>query len=105
MRRSLLLPLALAAALAACGPKLSQQDMVVEEGAIKEQITLWEQSLNSVKPDSMALDRKSTRLNSSHQLISYDVFCLKKKKRLNKVLVEGTAWRRGATVTARDRSH
>src|SRR5574341_1082865 len=55
MRRSLLLPLALAAALAACGPKLSQQDMVVEEGAIKEQITLWEQSLNSVKPDSMAL--------------------------------------------------
>src|SRR5574341_2324529 len=26
-------------------------------------------------------DRKSTRLNSSHQLISYAVFCLKKKKR------------------------
>src|SRR5574341_1302924 len=25
-------------------------------------------------------DRKSTRLNSSHQLISYAVFCLKKKK-------------------------
>src|SRR5438552_11153178 len=29
---------------------------------------------------SMA-DRKSTRLNSSHQIISYAVFCLKKKKR------------------------
>src|SRR5258708_33681960 len=27
-----------------------------------------------------ALDRKSTRLNSSHQIISYAVFCLKKKK-------------------------
>src|SRR5258708_674185 len=27
------------------------------------------------------LDRKSTRLNSSHQIISYAVFCLKKKKR------------------------
>src|SRR3954449_8794753 len=27
-----------------------------------------------------ALDRKSTRLNSSHTLISYAVFCFKKKK-------------------------
>src|SRR2546427_3251400 len=29
---------------------------------------------------SVALDRKSTRLNSSHSQISYAVFCLKKKK-------------------------
>src|SRR5258708_13635567 len=28
-----------------------------------------------------ATDRKSTRLNSSHQIISYAVFCLKKKKK------------------------
>src|SRR5258708_29405184 len=28
----------------------------------------------------MNTDRKSTRLNSSHQIISYAVFCLKKKK-------------------------
>src|SRR5258708_25342833 len=28
-----------------------------------------------------AIDRKSTRLNSSHQIISYAVFCLKKKKK------------------------
>src|SRR5438552_13383896 len=28
-------------------------------------------------------DRKSTRLNSSHQIISYAVFCLKKKKSIN----------------------
>src|SRR5258708_31544896 len=28
------------------------------------------------------LDRKSTRLNSSHQIISYAVFCLKKKKNM-----------------------
>src|SRR5690625_6212897 len=28
-------------------------------------------------------DRKSTRLNSSHVAISYAVFCLKKKKKLN----------------------
>src|SRR5258708_30947705 len=30
--------------------------------------------------NGMTTDRKSTRLNSSHQIISYAVFCLKKKK-------------------------
>src|SRR2546430_3226237 len=30
------------------------------------------------------IDRKSTRLNSSHSQISYAVFCLKKKKKTNK---------------------
>src|SRR5947208_10415914 len=29
----------------------------------------------------LLVDRKSTRLNSSHQIISYAVFCLKKKRR------------------------
>src|SRR5207302_8231193 len=33
-------------------------------------------------PSSESLDRKSTRLNSSHVKISYAVFCLKKKKTL-----------------------
>src|SRR5256885_2579829 len=31
-------------------------------------------------------DRKSTRLNSSHLVISYAVFCLKKKKKKNSIL-------------------
>src|SRR5438552_8243868 len=31
--------------------------------------------------DEPCRDRKSTRLNSSHQIISYAVFCLKKKKK------------------------
>src|SRR5437588_7117443 len=31
--------------------------------------------------DCYPIDRKSTRLNSSHTVISYAVFCLKKKKR------------------------
>src|SRR5688572_31560588 len=31
------------------------------------------------------LDRKSTRLNSSHSQISYAVFCLKKKKKTQKI--------------------
>src|SRR5690625_6683168 len=30
-------------------------------------------------------DRKSTRLNSSHVAISYAVFCLKKKKKIQKI--------------------
>src|SRR5437763_8769257 len=34
--------------------------------------------------DGSRLDRKSTRLNSSHRCISYAVFCLKKKKKKTK---------------------
>src|SRR5207248_10933127 len=37
----------------------------------KRQAMFWKSEL---------LDRKSTRLNSSHRTISYAVFCLKKKK-------------------------
>src|SRR2546426_2428934 len=36
-----------------------------------------------VKRNLRARDRKSTRLNSSHLVISYAVFCLKKKKTNN----------------------
>src|SRR5258708_28446582 len=34
------------------------------------------------------IDRKSTRLNSSHQIISYAVFCLKKKKKKKTKLLQ-----------------
>src|SRR5688572_31827025 len=34
---------------------------------------------DTFRPDEHVLDRKSTRLNSSHSQISYAVFCLKKK--------------------------
>src|SRR5690606_39621347 len=38
----------------------------------------------ATRTDCMAtVDRKSTRLNSSHVKISYAVFCLKKKKKMN----------------------
>src|SRR5689334_24502395 len=36
-----------------------------------------------LRPDKV--DRKSTRLNSSHSSISYAVFCLKKKKSINTI--------------------
>src|SRR5260221_7879599 len=39
--------------------------------------TTWHRGLRA---NLQTLDRKSTRLNSSHTVISYAVFCLKKKK-------------------------
>src|SRR3712207_8267327 len=36
----------------------------------------------SLLPYSINIDRKSTRLNSSHATISYAVFCLKKKRKV-----------------------
>src|SRR5437868_14408860 len=42
----------------------------------------WEIVANDILPPLLKrLDRKSTRLNSSHVSISYAVFCLKKKKK------------------------
>src|SRR6478672_1814996 len=40
--------------------------------------------------DRARRDRKSTRLNSSHDQISYAVFCLKKKKAILSAIVVGT---------------
>src|SRR5262245_66677373 len=37
----------------------------------------------AIQVGGQALDRKSTRLNSSHLGISYAVFCLKKKKQIH----------------------
>src|SRR5690625_6463309 len=37
-----------------------------------------------IRADEVIIDRKSTRLNSSHVAISYAVFCLKKKNKTNK---------------------
>src|SRR5256885_16672526 len=44
--------------------------------------TAFDLQLDPANP-GMQLDRKSTRLNSSHLVISYAVFCLKKKKKTN----------------------
>src|SRR5207302_8576862 len=46
-------------------------------GAAKDAV---EQARNWQESFAWRLDRKSTRLNSSHVKISYAVFCLKKKK-------------------------
>src|SRR3712207_8620795 len=48
------------------------------------ELTIFEHVVRSglVVAARVRVDRKSTRLNSSHANISYAVFCLKKKKRL-----------------------
>src|SRR5438067_9751300 len=52
----------------------------------RAQVRLWLGKWNEAVADAgqvaigFTLDRKSTRLNSSHVSISYAVFCLKKKK-------------------------
>src|SRR5439155_8806420 len=46
-----------------------------------------------------SLDRKSTRLNSSHVAISYAVFCLKKKKTQN--TQRASTYRNNTSVSAR----
>src|SRR5437660_8596286 len=40
------------------------------------------------------IDRKSTRLNSSHVAISYAVFCLKKKKKTKKKATQNSYYTR-----------
>src|SRR2546426_1854155 len=47
-----------------------------EAGVISAELAEQEDAL-----ENAILDRKSTRLNSSHLVISYAVFCLKKKKK------------------------
>src|SRR5438552_7221279 len=52
-----------------------ERDQALPHGAHPDQL-----------PPPERVDRKSTRLNSSHQIISYAVFCLKKKKNGNQTL-------------------
>src|SRR5438874_3364068 len=52
-------------------------------------VRLLASGLLSLSYDSdMLLDRKSTRLNSSHVEISYAVFCLKKKKKKHLIIIK-----------------
>src|SRR3989440_4867438 len=64
-------------------PLGKQNIPVVPQGFLAETLSF------AVDPDfkvgrnhMVDLDRKSTRLNSSHDQISYAVFCLKKKKKI-----------------------
>src|SRR2546427_9617211 len=56
-------------------------------GAIDEDDLRLDRDLRraDVEPAQVSIDRKSTRLNSSHSQISYAVFCLKKKKKMHNI--------------------
>src|SRR5258708_22832255 len=62
---------------------LSLHDALPIFGGLAKEEPLMATSVRVTRCDivlASPLDRKSTRLNSSHQIISYAVFCLKKKK-------------------------
>src|SRR5207244_11521289 len=59
-------------------------NFIVNKSSPAEQAAAFEFAKYLAEPQvqsdwAAATDRKSTRLNSSHQIISYAVFCLKKK--------------------------
>src|SRR5256885_7029226 len=70
----------------------------------------WVAALGSGSAATQSPDRKSTRLNSSHLVISYAVFCLKKKK-YSKVAVNHCTtsirrqWIHLTTISRRNESH
>src|SRR2546430_5110320 len=53
--------------------------IVLSSGVCHGQLSVWTHHYDNARTGAQ-LDRKSTRLNSSHSQISYAVFCLKKKK-------------------------
>src|SRR3712207_7829749 len=65
---------------------MEHDDGLGSRGLDRADVVLLAPSRCGKTPTAMylALDRKSTRLNSSHANISYAVFCLKKKKKINK---------------------
>src|SRR5438105_9780515 len=55
--------------------------------AVKEELKTFYRKVRQEKLAKIAKkDRKSTRLNSSHEWISYAVFCLKKKRQKNEII-------------------
>src|SRR5207249_9125896 len=64
-----------------CEP-LKRSNKRLESRSLRSVASLLDKGSGSanLQHESTALDRKSTRLNSSHVSISYAVFCLKKKK-------------------------
>src|SRR2546422_11509445 len=67
---------AIASALRGLGLRIHEEPELSALRGVRERHVV-----SGVERDPVALDRKSTRLNSSHGYISYAVFCLKKKKR------------------------
>src|SRR5690606_41198641 len=85
--KALLAPLlALVAGLAAAqaGPDVASVDLPVTRLVLFTSGVGYFEREGVVSGEQELVDRKSTRLNSSHVKISYAVFCLKKKNNSNK---------------------
>src|SRR2546430_7520599 len=65
------------------GKRLALLKLDVQDGAALRDAMGGHEAVQNAAP--YYLDRKSTRLNSSHSQISYAVFCLKKKKQKNEI--------------------
>src|SRR5256885_4528796 len=65
-------------------PAELERSIAAARAAVSQSLDATSQAQTAVLEaarDRKVLDRKSTRLNSSHLVISYAVFCLKKKKK------------------------
>src|SRR5207245_6747834 len=69
------------------------------------ELTAAEVMVPRVRITGIPVDRKSTRLNSSHGSISYAVFCLKKKKQRNKAEHTVRAQKPDSTCTKAQHRH
>src|SRR2546430_8742185 len=84
-----------------CGPCVSQLQSLSYLN-FEQEWPLWRMCFSGISGNAAArkVDRKSTRLNSSHSQISYAVFCLKKKKTIasqTKVSNRPRTWRNSRT--------
>src|SRR5436309_3940038 len=71
-----------AAYLKALGEKQKPVSIKLADGeVVRGWIEYYDKNMVRLTREEQSLDRKSTRLNSSHVKISYAVFCLKKKKK------------------------
>src|SRR3712207_7052851 len=69
---------------------LFRSELVAEQGldglapahSVGREVPVPDHVVRRTRGETVALDRKSTRLNSSHANISYAVFCLKKKRHI-----------------------
>src|SRR5436305_7711038 len=76
------LPISLAAHLKHARIRQQREFLVEGLGSVSTNLGV-RQRTDAATDTKHAQDRKSTRLNSSHVRISYAVFCLKKKKKIN----------------------
>src|SRR2546422_5623237 len=61
------------------------EELMQERGVFVDHATVHRWAIKMMPVLAAVLDRKSTRLNSSHGYISYAVFCLKKKTKTDAI--------------------